>query len=310
MEIMYLSQDSADSFGPTLSPQLLESPLAHLASPVIIGKLDGSLGAVLPSRPRFPSVLGLALHLCRKLRLIRSERASYLTEQDAHLLAADCLRRKNKDDGDDYDGQVEVSDVLDVIRIARKKRKGRTEDDDDRKSQAADDYEAALKKYCLLDVDAICSLISKDAESEEGAVRKVIESDIGSVVMLCPSDTGEGSNERRLLHLLFGGDLVYRELSAVEDSSAMSLIPRPCLPCYPARSPTSSSVFYCQRLSAGYLGLLLNSRDELSLATVMSGPCGSMSRREFAAVRKVARQTGMPMYQVISNRIPFQCFIA
>ncbi len=50
-----------------------------------------------PVVPRFPSVLSLCLHLCRRLRLMRNERTGMLTAEDAHVAAADLLRRRNKE---------------------------------------------------------------------------------------------------------------------------------------------------------------------------------------------------------------------
>jgi hypothetical protein len=47
-----------------------------------------------------------------------------------------------------------------------------------------------------------------------------------------------------------------------------------------------------------YLRLLVNTRDELSLANVVCGPTGVIGHEDFDAVKKEATKTKMPLYQV------------
>ncbi len=60
----------------------------------------------------------------------------------------------------------------------------------------------------------------------------------------------------------------------------------------------SATEAYCMKLVTGYLRLVINSRDEMALAQIISGPCGMLDHRAFTAIRREAERTGMPMYQV------------
>ena len=64
------------------------------------------------------------------------------------------------------------------------------------------------------------------------------------------------------------------------------------------QSSSSRTVDYCRDHFDGYLRLLVNSRDELALARVLSGPLGPLSQVAFTSIRREAEKTSMPMYQM------------
>ncbi len=47
-----------------------------------------------------------------------------------------------------------------------------------------------------------------------------------------------------------------------------------------------------------YLRLLVNSRDELSLANVVCGPTGIVDEKDFTFIKNEAKKTKMPLFQV------------
>jgi len=47
-----------------------------------------------------------------------------------------------------------------------------------------------------------------------------------------------------------------------------------------------------------YLRLLVNSRDELALSQAINIPYRELAHKQFTALRKVAREKNMPMFQV------------
>lgn len=47
-----------------------------------------------------------------------------------------------------------------------------------------------------------------------------------------------------------------------------------------------------------YLRLLVNTRDELALSRVINIPHRGLGHQQFTALRKVAREKNMPMFQV------------
>lgn len=50
-----------------------------------------------------------------------------------------------------------------------------------------------------------------------------------------------------------------------------------------------------------YLRLLVNSRDELALSQAINIPYRGLAHKQFTALRKVAREKNMPMFQVSTN---------
>ena len=52
-----------------------------------------------------------------------------------------------------------------------------------------------------------------------------------------------------------------------------------------------------------YLRLLVNSRDELALSQAINIPYRELAHKQFTALRKVAREKNMPMFQVLLFRL-------
>ena len=64
----------------------------------------------------------------------------------------------------------------------------------------------------------------------------------------------------------------------------------------------SNSEIYCQSLILSFLKLLINSREELSLAKVI-GPESVLDHKIFTVIRKEAEKTKMPLYQTVVSYI-------
>ena len=58
-----------------------------------------------------------------------------------------------------------------------------------------------------------------------------------------------------------------------------------------------------------YLRLLVNSRDELALSQAINIPYRELAHKQFTALRKVAREKNMPMFQVLVFRLETGGFI-
>lgn len=52
-----------------------------------------------------------------------------------------------------------------------------------------------------------------------------------------------------------------------------------------------------------YLRLLVNSRDELALSQAINIPYRELAHKQFTALRKVAREKNMPMFQVSTSYV-------
>lgn len=57
---------------------------------------------------------------------------------------------------------------------------------------------------------------------------------------------------------------------------------------------------YLEQVFLGYMRLLLNSRDELSLARVINVPCRGLDHRAFTDVKHESKERGLSMFQVNS----------
>lgn len=56
-----------------------------------------------------------------------------------------------------------------------------------------------------------------------------------------------------------------------------------------------------------YLRLLVNSRDELALSQAINIPYRELAHKQFTALRKVAREKNMPMFQVSTSYVLASC---
>ncbi len=232
--------------------------------------LGSSSLSLFSHRPRFPSLVSLSLHLCRRLRLLRNDRTSLLPHEDALAKAVRALRRRSAEENEHHDGELEVSDVLDVIRIVRENRRKKGEG---RRQQrdvahlAASDYEVDLKSGNLMDAHGLCDVVRVEAAS----ISELLRRRASCVLFLGPTDLDEGSAERELFDLLFPGSglaQVFLETpldSSLNESSSslpprVTLQPLTSIPSVPPPLTTSATLTYCRDLAAGYLRLLLNSR--------------------------------------------------
>lgn len=58
-----------------------------------------------------------------------------------------------------------------------------------------------------------------------------------------------------------------------------------------------------------YLRLLVNSRDELALSQAINIPYRELAHKQFTALRKVARDKNMPMFQVSTCYVNFYMIV-
>ncbi len=232
----------------------------------------------------------------------------------------------------DDDGEVEVSDVLDVVRMA-KAGQVPPQDAKDPSALAAGDYIKSLKSGNLVDPFGIVRMVREDLSKEEGGVlREALDKSVSCVLLVSPPSLEKGTVERELLEMMFpnaqvslvtaespldasvNGDSRSQDSKIVIQPAEGNVIPEL------KSSKRSNTSSYCRSLLAGYLRLLVNSRDEMALARVVCGPCGGagaggqdgggVDRDAFAEVRKQARTTGMPMYQVSEENHRIICWRA
>lgn len=62
---------------------------------------------------------------------------------------------------------------------------------------------------------------------------------------------------------------------------------------------SNSTERYVGRLIEGYLRLISNSRDEMSLAKVLCGPGGALAHEAFTEIKREGAKINMPLYQTL-----------
>ncbi|XP_038057586.1 PCNA-interacting partner-like isoform X2 [Patiria miniata] len=183
-------------------------------------------------------------------------------------------------------------------------------------------YQAFLSSCNMLDVADVCrqvkSLLEKDDDvaksfrtktklivlqwPTEPLERKILELLIGQtsvteiqVEMLESASTEDSSNGEFRLHVS------KRNWETVQDFSRDQSFPvsTPKTP----RSPVSSTEILVHHVFLSFLGLLVNSRDEISLARCLSYSPSGLDHKGFTALKNAAKSKNMSMYQTAVSYI-------
>lgn len=141
------------------------------------------------------------------------------------------------------------------------------------------EYKAYLKANNLVDVfDIICKIKESMQDNEE--VRAFIKSIVS--VAIQPQNLSSKSVENELMKVIFP------EMNKVIESEITD-----------EEEDGSKTEKYCMQLINGYFRLLVNSRDEMALASIIGGPSGILDHKAFTLIKREVNKTNMPMYQVI-----------
>ena len=228
-------------------------------------------------------------------------------------------------------GETIISDVLDILDSVEKMKKFENESKFQGSFQrkVSEDYIKTLKETNLVDdYDLYCILQTQlsDSKIENVEVRKYLDS-LGDILVFDP-DTNFKSPELPLLHLLFPKYCFVRLIAEtpldaslnesynseriniteekIEDFLQYAREFQTKINCDRGDKNESESYKYCQELIESYARLIVNSRDEIALAKVICGPCGSLDHRAFQKVKEEALKTRMPLPQVSATNPYFK----
>ncbi|XP_014675568.1 PREDICTED: PCNA-interacting partner-like isoform X2 [Priapulus caudatus] len=67
--------------------------------------------------------------------------------------------------------------------------------------------------------------------------------------------------------------------------------------------PSAATEAYVMKILIGYLRLLINSRDEMSLACIINVPERGINHAAFTELKRLARKRGMPLFQTVTSYV-------
>jgi len=316
-----------DSAGQSSSQEKSDNPVDQGKMEKVVGAIDKSVNMVIGHRSwknafsadstvsHYASITDYALALCRKHHLTRNDRSVFLTTEETLLKISLILGRLEKEA---YGAEeLLVSDVLDVfakIKLAR--IDGEDPDGEDGlQGKAALEYLNNLKTQNLVDVWSLLRFL-QTTESDE------VKSELKGLNCLLVSESigDRKSGEIELCKVLFGtspheiaqevpldasfsasdsvADFSLVETSWTEVQSKVNRLHiKPTLKGSTATTSMPKDRKYTLQLVLGYFRLLINSRDEIALSRVVSGPGGILNHAAFNVIRKQAHRTKTPMYQ-------------
>ena len=223
-----------------------------------------------------------------------------------------------------------MSDVLDVFRLiktakaaaAAHPRNLTLAQDDDPKERMANAYINYTKTTNMVDQFDLLRILKKSLGEEDSADLKTYLDDQldGHVLVNLSYYCDQKSVEKELFQTLFRGQDVSRitletslDSSLVQESSSSSPevtvgVQDLCLDDFYLESghreeDSSKTELYVQQWTEGYLRLLINSRDELSLGRILCGPCGIMDPKAFHIIKQESAKTRMPIFQTIVSYV-------
>eukprot|EP00057_Strongylocentrotus_purpuratus_P010510 XP_011664984.1 PREDICTED: uncharacterized protein LOC752321 [Strongylocentrotus purpuratus] len=185
-----------------------------------------------------------------------------------------------------YEGMLKRCNMVDLVDVWREVRKAESK----RREEQTDVSLAETKtKYIVLH--------PPEGDLECAMLRSLLRNEMLSTVTALhfgPSSTSTEDEE--------GGELARLEVTTERlswdqgfASSKLQLASTP--------SPRSPTETFCRQLFMSHLALLINTRDELSLAHCLSLPDKGLGIEGFTALRKAAQEKKMPMYQTMVSFI-------
>ncbi|XP_030839125.1 PCNA-interacting partner isoform X2 [Strongylocentrotus purpuratus] len=185
-----------------------------------------------------------------------------------------------------YEGMLKRCNMVDLVDVWREVRKAESK----RREEQTDVSLAETKtKYIVLH--------PPEGDLECAMLRSLLRNEMLSTVTALHFDPSSTSTEDEE-----GGELTKLEVTTERlswdqgfASSNLQLASTP--------SPRSPTETFCRQLFMSHLALLINTRDELSLAHCLSLPDKGLGIEGFTALRKAAQEKKMPMYQTMVSFI-------
>ena len=224
------------------------------------------------------------------------------------------------------DADIQVSDVIDAFRIIKEsttaggKLIGYDEESFDRLPKTvAKQYLSDIKSQNMIDTWTLFGMLSKLFQrNEESSSNDMLETvKTANVLMVLPENFQDSklpdfelakllfSEETYLLQMLEFQNSVQIEVTEEQipflsnlTSTTWKDVKELTINNELAQKPQKRDENYHLQLFLGYLRLLINSRDELSLAKVLCGTGGIVKHDAFDVLKKESLQNKMPMYQV------------
>jgi hypothetical protein len=237
----------------------------------------------------------LVLFWARKQKLVKNEKILFISDEEIHVKIGLILGQIHKDlhGGDDND--VQVSEVLEVFRKLGQVSNSLEDLDEDSSSivqKAVKKYQTDMKSNNLLDSIMLKKLVSSSIDNYlrllpnniliiapilDDKLAKIIFSnfEVLNVQIEIPLDASmNGSPDFSV---------------QVEQSSLESLFGEHQDHAHDDDDGKTNTELFCRSIIEGYSRLLINSRDELSLARVISsGPNSVLDHKAFTILKKEA----------------------
>eukprot|EP00094_Tigriopus_californicus_P003848 TCALIF_03704-PA protein Name:"Similar to parpbp PCNA-interacting partner (Xenopus tropicalis)" AED:0.06 eAED:0.06 QI:0/0.75/0.6/1/1/1/5/0/645 len=257
----------------------------------------------------FTSIVNFALHLARKFQLLRNDRTILLKDEDRFQKLNLILCAKNKETYGSFES--DISDVLDLARIT-------SETSNLDESEACQSYRRFIQSSNLVDSHTLYNILKKSIAEPDSELKSYLQS-MPYHLMIWNPYFGPKSLEMDFLKLFCpeGPHLQFVQVETSLDSSlkegsspefqirvnALEDVPELDLEGMFRPYSRSESVDYCLAWMEGILRLLVNSRDELALARIMSGPFGILGQTAFTVIKHQAQSINMPLYQTIISYV-------
>ena len=272
---------------------------------------------------RYDSVVEYGCEITRIFRLLKNDKTLLVTNEDMFskiILTVSRIQKQVLGDSD-----IQVSDVLDAFNNIKratlandsKMSTGILDDDHSIDQSVANEYLSDLKGQNLIDPWGLykkLEIFFKSAEDEnEEAIRTIRNS---NVLMVLPNNFGDPKAvDMHIAKLLFPegshqlNEVVLKGIS--EDDMQTSVNPDQSSVIISQMAwndlefktkgkppPPKRDESYNIQLFLGYLKLLTNTRDELSLAKIICGAGGILDHEAFNILKQESLHTKMPLYQV------------
>jgi hypothetical protein len=273
----------------------------------------------------FPSVTAFAMWICRKFGLLRNDKTLFASSEDVVNSIVIALTKEQESN------DLEVSDVLDLLRLIRKtKQEKGFEAADEMHRNLVKGYCSRLKSSNIVDAYDLVRILTDRLDDEESPVFSYLRNymsneDDGGATLVVFKQCDRSSSEADLLELFLRKSESSVKLLSLETSLDSSVAPEgrtkfnvaiddvdldsnlfengSSTGCTDTDASESGSERYCTQWADGFLRLLVNSRDELALSRIICGPFGVLDKSAFAIMRKEAAKTGMPVYQTLVSYV-------
>ncbi|XP_041484126.1 PCNA-interacting partner-like [Lytechinus variegatus] len=186
-----------------------------------------------------------------------------------------------------YEGMLKRCNMVDMVDVWREVRKAESKR---REEETNGSLAESKTKFVILHPpqgDIECTMLSSLSGNERPSTITALTFDPSS-----PSTDEEGCEDVMRLEVSTERLSWDQGMSALHDFQSASTPS--------ARSPTET---FCRQLFLSHLALLINTRDELSLAHCLSLPDKGLGIEGFTALRKAAQEKNMPMFQTMVSFI-------